>query len=74
MSLDTVIDLGKACGREWSEAEKARLREIGNSLNLRKDAPEGRRTLAVAGRDGISARLLAIMQQSPSGRGEALSA
>ena len=37
MSMDTVIDLGKACGRELSEAETARLREIGNSLNLRED-------------------------------------
>ena len=37
MSMDTVIDLGKACGRELSEAEAARLREIGNSLNLRED-------------------------------------
>ncbi|WP_370809154.1 hypothetical protein [Bilophila wadsworthia] len=32
-----MIDLGKACGRELSEAEAARLREIGNSLNLRED-------------------------------------
>ncbi len=37
MSMDSVIDLGKACGRELSEAEAARLREIGNSLNLRED-------------------------------------
>ena len=37
MSLDTVIDLGKACGRELSQAEAARLREIGNRLNLRED-------------------------------------
>ncbi len=37
MSLDTVIDLGKACGRELSEAEVARLREVGNRLNLRED-------------------------------------
>ena len=37
MSLDTVIDLGKACGRELSEAEAARLREVGNKLNLRDD-------------------------------------
>ena len=37
MSMDTVIDLGKACGRELSEAEAARLREIGNRLNLRED-------------------------------------
>lgn len=37
MSMDTVIDLGKACGRELSEAEAARLREIGSRLNLRKD-------------------------------------
>ena len=37
MSRDSVIDLGKACGRELSEAEAARLREIGNSLNLRED-------------------------------------
>ena len=37
MSLDTVIDLGKACGRELSQAEAARLREVGNKLNLRED-------------------------------------
>ena len=37
MSMDTVIDLGKACGRELSEAEAARLREVGNKLNLRED-------------------------------------
>lgn len=37
MSLDTVIDLGKVCGRELSEAEAARLREVGNRLNLRED-------------------------------------
>lgn len=37
MSLDTVIDLGKVCGRDLSEAEAARLREIGNRLNLRED-------------------------------------
>ena len=37
MSLDDMIDLGKACGRELSEAEAARLREIGNRLNLRED-------------------------------------
>ena len=49
MSMDTVIDLGKACGRELSEAEAARLREAGSRLN---------RALAVAGRDGISTHLL----------------
>lgn len=37
MSMDTVIDLGKACGRELSQAEAARLREIGSSLHLRED-------------------------------------
>lgn len=37
MSLDDMIDLGKACGRELSEAEAARLREVGNKLNLRED-------------------------------------
>ena len=37
MSMDTVIDLGKAYGRELSETEAARLREIGNRLNLRED-------------------------------------
>ncbi len=37
MSMDSVIDLGKACGRKLSEAEAGRLREIGNSLNLRED-------------------------------------
>ena len=37
MSMDSMIDLDKACGRELSEAETARLREIGNSLNLRED-------------------------------------
>ena len=37
MIMDTVIDLGKACGRELSEAEAARLREVGNKLNLRDD-------------------------------------
>lgn len=37
MSMDSVIDLGKVCGRKLSEAETARLREVGNSLNLRED-------------------------------------
>ena len=37
MSLDDMIDLGKACGRELSQAEAARLREVGNRLNLRED-------------------------------------
>ena len=37
MSMDTVIDLGKACGRELSQAEAARLREAGSRLNLRED-------------------------------------
>ncbi|WP_165175254.1 hypothetical protein [Desulfovibrio sp. ZJ369] len=37
MSMDSVIDLGKACGRKLSETETARLREVGNSLNLRED-------------------------------------
>ena len=37
MSMDSMIDLNKTCGRELSEAETARLREIGNSLNLRED-------------------------------------
>lgn len=37
MSIDRMIDLGKACGRELSEAEAARLREVGNRLNLRED-------------------------------------
>ena len=37
MSLDDMIDLGKVCGRELSEAEAARLREVGNRLNLRED-------------------------------------
>ncbi|WP_337637682.1 hypothetical protein [Bilophila wadsworthia] len=37
MSMDDMISLGKACGRELSEAETARLREIGNKLNLRED-------------------------------------
>lgn len=37
MSMDTVIDLGKACGRELSKAEAARLREVGSRLNLRED-------------------------------------
>ena len=37
MSMERMIDLGKACGRELSEAEAARLRAIGNSLNLRED-------------------------------------
>lgn len=37
MSMDTVIDLGKACGRELSEAEAARLREVGSRLSLRED-------------------------------------
>lgn len=35
--MDDMIDLGKACGRELSEAEAARLREIGSSLHLRED-------------------------------------
>lgn len=37
MSMGDVIDLGKACGRKLSEAEAARLREVGNRLNLRED-------------------------------------
>ena len=37
MSLDDMIDLGKMCGRELSEAEAARLREVGSRLNLRED-------------------------------------
>lgn len=37
MSMGSMIDLNKACGRELSEAEAARLREIGNRLNLRED-------------------------------------
>ena len=37
MSLDDMIDLGKVCGRELSEAEAARLREVGSRLNLRDD-------------------------------------
>ena len=37
MSLDDMIDLGKACGRELSQAEAARLREVGSKLNLRED-------------------------------------
>lgn len=37
MSLDDMIDLGKTCGRELSEAEAARLREVGSRLNLRED-------------------------------------
>lgn len=37
MSMDDRIDLGKVCGRELSQAEAARLREVGNRLNLRED-------------------------------------
>lgn len=37
MSMDDMIDLGKACGRKLSEAEACRLRKIGNNLNLRED-------------------------------------
>lgn len=37
MSMGDVIDLDKACGRELSEAEAARLREVGKNLNLRED-------------------------------------
>ena len=37
MSLDDMIDLGKVCGRELSEAEAARLREVGSRLNLWED-------------------------------------
>lgn len=37
MSMDTMIDLGKVCGRELSQAEAARLREVGSRLNLRED-------------------------------------
>ena len=37
MSMDDMIDLGKVCGRKLSEAEAARLREVGNRLNLRED-------------------------------------
>lgn len=37
MSMDSVIDLGKVCGRELSEAEAARLREAGSRLSLRED-------------------------------------
>ena len=37
MSMDDMIDLGKACGRKLSEAEAARLREVGSRLHLRED-------------------------------------
>jgi len=37
MSMDDMIDLGKACGRKLSEAEAARLREVGSRLNIRED-------------------------------------
>ena len=37
MSMDSVIELGKACGRELSQAEAARLREVGSRLHLRED-------------------------------------
>lgn len=37
MSMGDTIDLGKVCGRELSETEAARLREIGSRLNLRED-------------------------------------
>lgn len=37
MSMGSMIDLNKACGRELSQAEAARLREVGNRLNLRED-------------------------------------
>ncbi len=37
MSLDDMIDLGKVCGRELSEAEAHRMREVGSRLNLRDD-------------------------------------
>ena len=37
MSMDKMIDLSKACGRKLSEAETARLREIGDKLDLRED-------------------------------------
>lgn len=37
MSMGDVIDLNKACSRELSEAEAARLREVGKNLNLRED-------------------------------------
>lgn len=37
MSMGDVIDLDKACGRELSEAEAARLREVDKNLNLRED-------------------------------------
>ncbi len=37
MSMDDMIDLGKACGRKLSEAEAARLREVGSRLDLRED-------------------------------------
>lgn len=52
MSMDSMIDLNKSCGRELSDVEAARLREVGNRLNLREDA------LAAAGRNGLSAGLL----------------
>lgn len=37
MSMDSVIELGKVCGRELSQAEAARLREVGSRLHLRED-------------------------------------
>ena len=37
MSMDDMIDLNKACGKELSQAEAARLREVGSRLNLRED-------------------------------------
>lgn len=36
MSMDTVTDLGKACGRGLSEAEATRLREVDSRSNLRE--------------------------------------
>ena len=37
MSMDDMIDLGKACGKKLSEAEACRLRDIGNRLNVREE-------------------------------------
>ena len=37
MSRDAIILIEKSCGRKFSEEEAARLRDVGNALNLRDD-------------------------------------
>lgn len=37
MSMDAIIRIEKSCGRKFSEEEAARLRGVGEALNIRED-------------------------------------